>query len=244
MASLDPHGRCELLPWDSAFFGFPVARTLTAVRDERDVLAMLSWCRERGVRCLYHLSDVGSGASGEMLAANGFVVVGLRHELAALVSAVRPSGRGSPDCSIDSAVAPDAPGVSSLAREAFVRSRFRVDGRFPPDKLDALPDRWLARAAGRGEILTARVSGMLAGVATCERVDDAAQVGIMAVQPEFRGAGVGSALLVAAADRGRRLGLARLTVVTQGDNVPALRLYEAGGLRTVAVAVWHHRWFA
>ncbi|HWJ70261.1 MAG TPA: GNAT family N-acetyltransferase [Sphingobium sp.] len=49
------------------------------------------------------------------------------------------------------------------------------------------------------------------------------------VVPEARGQGVGRALLHAAADHGRAVGAARLTLKTAIDNLAAQRVYEANG---------------
>jgi ribosomal protein S18 acetylase RimI-like enzyme len=50
------------------------------------------------------------------------------------------------------------------------------------------------------------------------------------------GRGVGTALLEAAAETGRALGLRRLWLVTTNDNLDALRFYQRRGLRLVGLA--------
>jgi ribosomal protein S18 acetylase RimI-like enzyme len=50
------------------------------------------------------------------------------------------------------------------------------------------------------------------------------------------GGGAGSALLTAAADEARGLGLRRLWLITTNDNLPALRFYQRRGMRITAVA--------
>jgi GNAT superfamily N-acetyltransferase len=126
---------------------------------------------------------------------------------------------------------------------AFANSRFTTDARFPRDRVDALCDEWLVRARKRGEVFGAEVDDVLAGLVTCEREGDAARVGVLAVEPSYRGVGIGSGLLNAASDRARRDGLQKVRVVTQGGNVEALTVYESVGFRTTAVGIWHHKWF-
>lgn len=50
------------------------------------------------------------------------------------------------------------------------------------------------------------------------------------------GEGAGGALLAAAADEARGLGLRRLWLITTNDNLPALRFYQRRGMRITAVA--------
>src|SRR5690606_721227 len=48
----------EQLPWDSAHFGVSIARAkLSTLRDAAQLAALIGWCREGDVACLYFLSD-------------------------------------------------------------------------------------------------------------------------------------------------------------------------------------------
>jgi ribosomal protein S18 acetylase RimI-like enzyme len=62
----------------------------------------------------------------------------------------------------------------------------------------------------------------------------------LAVAPEFRGRGIGKALLDAAADDARRLGYCKLTLEVRADNHKALELYRRAGFRTSEPA---EQWF-
>jgi len=52
-----------------------------------------------------------------------------------------------------------------------------------------------------------------------------------AVHPDYRGQGIGKALMEAVLTEARRLGHDRLTVGVREDNLPAVRLYEGSGFR-------------
>lgn len=58
----------------------------------------------------------------------------------------------------------------------------------------------------------------------------------LAVLPEFRGRGVGRALLAAAEERARAKGCAKLTLEVREDNARARQLYEARGFRDFELA--------
>jgi pimeloyl-ACP methyl ester carboxylesterase/N-acetylglutamate synthase-like GNAT family acetyltransferase len=81
--------------------------------------------------------------------------------------------------------------------------------------------------------LVAEAGGVIVGVATLFRHHDTLEVlTIHAIEP---GLGVGTALLDAAAARGRALGCRRLWLVTTNDNTDAIRFYQRRGMRLVAL---------
>jgi ribosomal protein S18 acetylase RimI-like enzyme len=62
------------------------------------------------------------------------------------------------------------------------------------------------------------------------------------VASESRGRGAGGRLLAAADGRATARGAARLSVVTQGHNVEALRIYEKHGFRIEGLNLFYHVW--
>src|SRR5258706_472525 len=48
---------CQVLEWDSAFFGYRVARVRLARLDEASVASILAWCEAEAIDWLYFLAD-------------------------------------------------------------------------------------------------------------------------------------------------------------------------------------------
>jgi dTDP-4-amino-4,6-dideoxy-D-galactose acyltransferase len=226
------------LDWDSAFFGFPIAR-IDAERPDRDALAAaLEVCRGSGVRCAYLLLDAadddGSGAAQSL----GFVVRDVRVELDRPLSAGdRDAGEGA----IATAGPEQMPALEALARERFTMSRFFADPGFPRERCRELyaafvrrglsgdPHRWtLASPGANGCIVCLADPGE--GLGTIDLV--------VARRP-----GEGTALVRAAVASFARAGLSRAVVATQAQNIAAQRSYQRAGFRTCAGALWLHRWF-
>ena len=69
-----------------------------------------------------------------------------------------------------------------------------------------------------------RFIGFVAG--DIRRMDNVAWVATIGVQPEYRGCGVGAALLEACE---QRIPIATLRLCVRTDNLPAIRLYERSG---------------
>jgi ribosomal protein S18 acetylase RimI-like enzyme len=90
-------------------------------------------------------------------------------------------------------------------------------------------------------VLLAIADGCAVGVAVCFHGFSTFQarpllnIHDLAVIPEWRGRGVGRALLDAAEARARRSGCCRLTLEVQDDNVRALALYESFGFSNFTV---------
>jgi len=91
-------------------------------------------------------------------------------------------------------------------------------------------------------VLLAMVEGRPVGLATCFygfstfAARPLLNVHDLAVLLEYRGRGVGRALLQAAAAHARKRGCAKLTLEVLEDNAPARRLYESCGFRDFELA--------
>ena len=72
---------CSLLEWDSDFFGFPIAQVTQSVLSRQVVPAVLEWCQEQNIRCLYFLADATSAETAETAQNAGFSMVDVRVQL-------------------------------------------------------------------------------------------------------------------------------------------------------------------
>src|SRR5436309_5219847 len=134
---------CELLDWDSDFFGFPVARVRGSTLDERSAASIDEWCTEAGVRCLYLLADADALETARVADAHGYrpvdVRLTLRHDLDRLPDGALPvpirDGRPG-----------DIPALAAVATRSHHDSRFYHDPGFARDRCDALYATWIEGA--------------------------------------------------------------------------------------------------
>ena len=88
-------------------------------------------------------------------------------------------------------------------------------------------------------VILAAIDDRCVGVAVCFfslstfRARPLLNIHDLAVLPEFRGKGVGRALLRAAEEHARRKGCCKLTLEVQDDNAPARTLYQRFGFEDV-----------
>ena len=244
-ASAEP---CTLLPWDTEFWGFPIARLHPATPDAETMREAVDWCADRGVRCLYPLAAGGCPRTLALAHERGFRFVDIRVELTLPLPRPKPAGPSPGAGHVRCAVAADLPALRSLAAASHHDTRFFKDDRFDAGRAAELYGEWSARYLRRNKVFVCDspsqpgepcgyVSGDIAAGA------DEGCVGLIAVAPGHKGAGLGTALIDAAIGWFSEAGMASARVVTQGTNVAALRLYERCGFRTSRVNVWFHKWF-
>lgn len=245
---------CELLAWDTEHWGFRVARVTAPALTLDDADRVDAWCRQHDVACLAYLAPFDQPATTQAAERLGFSLVDIRLTLTA-----RPAGQPAPPIA-DVPAAPhvrlhqpaDIPGLERIAAANHQDSRFYFDGRFPRAGCDALYATWIRRSCEgwADAVLVPEVDGEARGYITCHL--DAApepggpprgRIGLVGVGEQARGRGIGPRLVYASLDWFREHEAETVSVVTQGRNVQAQRLYQRCGFVTASVALWYHRWF-
>ena len=93
-------------------------------------------------------------------------------------------------------------------------------------------------------VLVAEMNGQAAGYISCHLLDGAeGNIGLVGIGAEWRGMGLGTALVNTGLRWFADQGVTRATVVTQGRNWQAQRLFQRSGFMTRTVQLWYHRWF-
>jgi dTDP-4-amino-4,6-dideoxy-D-galactose acyltransferase len=240
-------GVATLLEWDTRFFGFPIARANLNQLAPDSAAALLDWCQAQGVACLYFLADMGDAPTIRLAEAHGFTWVDLRLTLTARLNGEAGEAGQPPGPEIGPVQPGEVEALQRLARESHYDSRFFFDQGFPHHLAARLYEVWIAQSCQGGSalVLAARDQDTPIGYLACDQVDArTGQVSLFAVDARYRGQGVGRALLRASLHWFREHQLETVRVVTQGRNVPALRLYERAGFQTETIQAWYHRWFA
>jgi dTDP-4-amino-4,6-dideoxy-D-galactose acyltransferase len=231
------------LPWDSNHFGFPIGRILPTSLSYASLSRALAGAEAAGTRCLYWLSDPDDSqvADGERV---GFKVVDVRVELIARLASQKVSRIAA--TTIREVGESDLVPLKALASTSHRNTRFYRDGSFPTDRADQLYAEWIEKSFQdpKQEVLASGPAGQPSGYIASGVSDDGhGVIGLIAVDESRRGTGLGSALVSAAMGRLAQQGIEQVTVVTQGDNQPAHRLYNALGFSERSRFVWLHRWF-
>jgi dTDP-4-amino-4,6-dideoxy-D-galactose acyltransferase len=231
------------LEWDTAAFGFGVARIApsAALGKLGEILAALREEQHRLVYWSVPTADRERVSAG--LAQGGFLAdekltyaaaLGEEHHSPAADHAVVPYAEARPD---------DA--LVRLAISSAEHSRFRRDPLFPAELCDKLYTAWIERSVSgelADEVLVVRAGRELLGLITLGSAGDRGDIGLVAVDRAARGKGIGRLLVTEAGRHFVAAGLREAQVVTQRGNVSACRLYESCGYSIERSDTVFHFW--
>jgi len=242
---------CERLAWDSEFFGVETARVrgdwLTGAR-----VKAIDECCERGkVAWLYFLGRGDDAETTRCAEAGGFGLVDVRVTYERAIG-----GEIAADAEIRRYEEADLPGLLKIARTSYVDSRFYYDRHISRKKCNELFETWTKRCCEKsaervlvatpGDRRVVKSGGAAVGYVTMDF--DAQQmgwgtIGLIGVTEKARGAGVGERLVKGALRWAASEGLAGMTVVTQGRNIAAQRLYQRCGFIIRSLQLYYHKWY-
>ena len=234
----------EFLDWDSRFFGVKIGRILLNSSTLEELSGALNWADLSGFRCLYWLIDCGDIMSCRTAETNGFHLTDIRLTFEKELCAPRNMS------SLDQADVRryqnhDLTTLLALARRSHRDSRFFSDNGFEEDKSARMYEEWIRRGLSHesGVVWVAEQNGQAVGYCVCQASEhQVGSIGLIAVDPGWRRARVGTALVSTALLHFENEGMRTATVVTQGRNIPSQRLYQRCGFVTKAVQLWYHRW--
>jgi ribosomal protein S18 acetylase RimI-like enzyme len=239
---------CELLDWDTEFFGCRIARATTRRVSRSSLSAIEGWSRENRIDCLYLLADPADRATLDAVHGGPFRLVDVRltfeRPLDSRVAATGVPAAGG----IRPAEPSDLERLCSLARDLHTDSRFFFDPGFPVDRCRDLYETWMRRSLeGWADLVLTEEgdeNGEPAGYVTCHaEMDGAGRIGLVGVAASARGRGTGRRLVESAVAWLQRQRPERVEVVTQARNIAAQRLYQRCGFLSRDVGFWYHRWF-
>jgi dTDP-4-amino-4,6-dideoxy-D-galactose acyltransferase len=199
----------------------------------------MNWRQAQAVACLYFLADPNLPESLRLAEESGFHLADLRITLESSDELPKTMPEG---------VRPwqpqDREGLRAIARISHRDSRFYFDGHFLAERCDDLYDTWINKSLDgyADATLVADVDGRAAGYITCHRDEDEGRIGLVGVHPDFQGRALGQALVKASLAWFAAEGYRKVSVVTQGRNTRAQRLYQRCGFLTRSVQLWYHWW--
>lgn len=233
------------LPWDSALFGFPVARVSPDVVHGGLLEQAIGTLRSEGVQLAYvsvPWSDADATAALTQVGAR-CVDRKVRYRKQAIASRQLPPG-------IESVVGqPCTADLEQLALVSGTYSRFRADPRIAREVFEKLYVAWMHRSmAGEiaQDVLVIHEGSSCIGMVTVAEAESdcgsTGTIGLIAVADGHRGQGHGKRLMLGAEAWCAARGLTAIEVTTQMRNVAACGLYAARGYGVVGDEAVFHIW--
>jgi RimJ/RimL family protein N-acetyltransferase len=236
---------CEYLDWDSEFFGRRIARVNAPRLTEKSIADVDAWCSAHRIECLYFLADSADRPTARLAQENGFRLVDVRITLEVRSTKACGLGDSTAAGAIRRATEADIDALKAIARRSHRDTRFYYDGNFPVQRCDELYETWIEKSC-RGwaeNVLVAANEGEIEGYISCHvRTAGIGQIGLVGVAEKAQGKGLGTELVMSALRWFSEQEIEAVSVVTQGRNARAQRLYQKCGLTTRSVELWFHRW--
>jgi dTDP-4-amino-4,6-dideoxy-D-galactose acyltransferase len=239
---------CEILDWDTSFFGFRIARVREDTMTKDRVGQVDTWCGQHKVCCLYFLARSDDSGTTRLAEDNRFQLVDIRMTLACKIPGSADNGSQSPSTTLVRRAHPkDLNALQAIARESYHATRFYYDTNFPSYMSGLLYETWLKLSCeGYADaVFVANYEGAPAGYVSChlDAEQRAGRIGLLGVNNKARGQGIGQKLVLSALDWFAMQGVQEVSVVTQGRNCAAQHLYQRCGFLTHTVQLWYHKWY-
>lgn len=237
----------KILTWDSAHFGFRIARAAPRQVDLRACNDLMALCSDEAIECLYFLADAADQGTIAALQSCGFEMVDIRLTLSAQYTSP-PAVSQIDGIRFRLGIERDLDQLLPIAGASFGQSRFYVDRRFGHDNATRMFHIWLQKSftdQSGAAVVVAEQNDVAVGFVTCHlhKPRGEGNIGLVGVAESARGLGCAGGMLHYAARWFAGQGVDRLNVVTQGRNIAAQRLYQRNGFATRSVELWFHKWF-
>jgi dTDP-4-amino-4,6-dideoxy-D-galactose acyltransferase len=228
----------ELLDWDTEFFGFNVAR-INADASQLNWSDIFDTLRNEKIKLTYLISPIAieniPNADFEVSLVDNKCTY--RKEIAPslpLHPCIKTYGEAYPEKKLE-----------TLAIESGVYSRFNTDRKIGKQKFEALYREWIIKSVQKKialEVLVFSNADNINGFVTLGEKNGRADIGIIAVDKNERGKGIGKALMSAAENSFHHHGYTAMQVVTQGENIAACKLYESCNFSLEKKEYVYHIW--
>jgi dTDP-4-amino-4,6-dideoxy-D-galactose acyltransferase len=241
---------CTILDWDTQFFGFRIARVNGDTLTPESIQGLDKFCLQNQVRCLYFLSTIQEPTTTFLAEKHDFKWVDIRLTFEKMISGsshLRTDDVSNKLFSIRLARKTDIAALVEISRNSYIDSRFYFDTNFPRPRAEALYQTWIqVSCEGWAQaVLVAEKDQIPVGYITChiDQEKMVGNIGLVGVNSQVQGHGVGKTLVFNALDWFYTQGMDKVTVVTQGRNLPAQRLYQRCGFITQNIQLWYHKWY-
>src|SRR4030042_2643612 len=238
-------GNFELLKWDSGFFGFNIAKINDTCLSPGIFGNLYQELKNNKVKLIYWPSDLNCRTQNEISKEFNGNLVDVKTQFE---KDLRKTDRiiFEKQTSIEFYKnKKPADRMLEIAIQCGEFSRFKVDPDFPSGKFEELYKTWLIKSLTgelADEVIITKKNELVTGLITVGSKDGKGNIGLVGVHGDSRGIGQGSILIKAALNYFVENKCYVASVVTQGLNQAACRLYEKFGFRVSEKVNFYHFW--
>lgn len=233
------------LEWDSQFFGFPVAYLSSRHLTENILYRTNSFIKNNKIRLVEYLCNCHDKRSVLLAEDNNFRFKDIR--LTYGKSLVETEEVNLDGCiKFGLAKKRHIPSLKKITKNIYLHSRYYFDDNFNKEKISEFYMGWVEKAVlGQYDDECYILLNAQDPIAYCTIKYEGAkhvQIGLVGVAENYTGKGLGKKILQAVFNTLCEKGVKTLSVVTQGRNYHAQRLYQKVGFLTKSTELWYHKW--
>lgn len=241
-----------LLEFDTKLFGFKVAKLLSPQLSLVELRTTLNELNKQSIRLVYWLSD-STDEKSQRAAKNLGGFLGSEHITYLLdLKTLTPPPLVASEVEVyehtpksDAKSKPVDLELGQLAVLAGTYSHFSTDPNFPRELFLKLYQVWIENSVNgliANKVLVIRHNNKIVGMITLGTKNNRGDIGLLAVNANFRGKNFGAKLVRAAQAYFIEAGFSQAQVITQKANVPACHLYEKCNFHQEKIENFYHFW--
>ncbi len=228
--------KIERLDWDSNFFGYEVGKIEIVNFDDFDINDFLE--QTKSFRLTYIFSKLELKTT-KLKLVDQKVILSQKIDDSKLVE--------SEDDFFHSfdIKKHDYNQLKKLALESGVYSRYFIDNEFKKNEYQNLYSCWIENSVNKKlafDIVIATRKEEILGFTTLTKKGNIADIGLVAVSNKHRGLGIGKKLIIESITRARNAKFKEIQVVTQLNNIAAIKLYKAANFKIKETINIYHLW--
>ncbi|MCH7972650.1 MAG: GNAT family N-acetyltransferase [Bacteroidetes bacterium] len=232
------------LHWDTSFFGLNIAFISCKYLSDSVLYQCKEFIKRNKIQFVYYLCNCHDRNSVLLAEKFGFRFVDIK-----LSFEKKLTNKYELDLNQDYSFALAAINhfdrLKEISDSIYKDSRYYFDGNFPIDKINAFYHNWLEKGilgTFDDECLTLFYQESPIGFCTVKYLKEkAVRIGLVGMAEAFQGKGIGLNLLYNVFNYLIDRKFNKITVVTQGRNYLAQRLYQKAGFLTHSTELWYHK---
>ena len=237
----------KVLPWDTDFFGFPVAFLSSLKLNPSIARFVFDFCSKHLVRLLEYQCDCHDRESVLLAEEHGFNFADIRLTFERFINNNLAIPKLPSEFTFDIANEGDVTRLMEIADGLYLDSRYYFDTNFPRDKVRQFYIDWVQKAVlGTFDdcAMILRHSDDPVGFFTIKYEPNcSARIRLVGIDPRYRAKGLAIIHLHHCLKKLAANGVKYVQVATQGRNYAAQRLYQKAGFITKKTEIWYHKWF-
>ena len=229
------------LNWDSQFFGYSVAKIILDNDACNSLDELLSRLKSEKIRLTYFFVPISENRINKLISDKGAILVDQKTTY--FKKTEKQEGYLNHIIEFQGAEINDK--LIELGLQAGLFSRFRLDVNFSQKDYERLYIEWLTKSINKELALKTFIAlddSVITGITTLGVKEGVAEIGLVAVDRNFRGNGIASDLIHMAENDAYLMGFREIKVVTQLQNKIACKLYEKCNFSIESIVNVYHYW--